>query len=280
MAVSNLMESMEGMTTHRITIFDVQKEKLGGSLLCSWLTHALIVGSFFFLPRYINPKPELWGDSTGGGGAISVGIVQSMRGLNLPRPELTTESTIATESKGLHQTEIAEALKQPLEIPDPKAFEVQEKKKPELRKPDPPARRASPQIAKAEPPPNAIPFGEGGSPSFSYGQFSTSSGTGGFGFGEGIFGEKYGWYVRQIRDIVSSNWQKNLVDPNVRSAPRVFIQFAILRDGSVASEFVKQSSGIPSLDRSGLRAVRASRFPPLPGGETRLVVEFWFEYSR
>jgi TonB family protein len=126
-----------------------------------------------------------------------------------------------------------------------------------------------------------VPFGEGGTPSFSYGQFSTGTGTGGFGLGDGIFGEKYGWYVRQIRDIVSTNWQKNLVDPNVRSAPRVYIQFTIQRDGTVATDVqIKQSSGIPSLDRSGERAIRASRFPPLPGGETRLVVEFWFEYSK
>jgi TonB family protein len=83
-----------------------------------------------------------------------------------------------------------------------------------------------------------------------------------------------------IRDIVSSNWQKSYIDPNVRSAPRAYIQFEIQRDGSVANEFVKQSSGVPSLDRSGLRAIKASHFPPLPGGESRLVVEFWFEHSR
>ena len=86
--------------------------------------------------------------------------------------------------------------------------------------------------------------------------------------------------MRQIRDIVSSNWQKSLVNPNVRSAERVVIQFAIRRDGSITDEFIKDSSGIPSLDRSGLRAIKASRFPPLPGGETRLTAEFWFEYSR
>ena len=71
--------------------------------------------------------------------------------------------------------------------------------------------------------------------------------------------------MRQIRDIVSSNWQRNLVSPNVRTAERVVIQFTIRRNGSIANESVKQSSGIPSLDRSGLRAIKASRFPPFPG---------------
>jgi periplasmic protein TonB len=268
------------MTTHRITILDVQKERLGVPLVYSFITHCLLLGCFFYLPHYLNPNPVPWGDSTSGGGAISVGIVQNVRGLNLPRPDLSTESIIATESKGLGQTEVVKELLQPLEIPEPKAFEIEEKKKPRPKKPEPEAKKAPKQIAKSEPPPNLVPFGQGGAPDFSYAQFQTGTGTGGFGFGDGIFGEKYGWYVRQIRDIVSSNWQKSYIDPNVRSAPRVYIQFEILRDGSVANEFVKQSSGVPSLDRSGLRAIKASHFPPLPGGESRLVVEFWFEHSK
>ena len=58
------------------------------------------------------------------------------------------------------------------------------------------------------------------------------------------------------------------------------IQFTIQRNGGITNEFIKKSSGIPSLDRSGIRAIKASRLPPLPGGETRLTAEFWFEHSR
>ncbi len=268
------------MSVHRITIFDVQKEKLGVPLVYSFLTHCLVLGAFFFLPHYLNPNRIPWGESSSGGGAIAVGIVQNVGGLNLPKPDFPTESIVATESKGLGQTEIPKELMQPLEIPEPKAFEIEEKKKPESKKPQPPPKKAPKVIAQPKPPPDVVPFGEGGAPNFAYSQFQTDAGAGGFGLGNGIFGEKYGWYVRQIRDIVSSNWQKSYIDPNVRSAPRVYIQFEIERDGSVAGEFVKQSSGIPSLDRSGLRAIKASHFPPLPGGESRLVVEFWFEHSR
>ncbi len=267
------------MISHRRTIFEVEKEKLGISLFYSLITHAVLVFSFFFMPQILGSKTTLWGESTAGGGAMSVGIVQSITGLNLPRPEITTETNVASESKGLGQTETSKVEKKELDEPDPKAFEIEDKKKKE-KKPEAPVKKAPRQIAKYEPPREVVPFGEGGNPSFSYSQFTSGSGTGGIGLGNGIFGEKYGWYVRQIRDIVSSNWQKNLVDPNVRSAPKVFIQFEIQRDGSVANDFVKQSSGVASLDRSGLRAIKASRFPPLPGGETRLIVEFFFEYNR
>ena len=102
---------------------------------------------------------------------------------------------------------------------------------------------------------------------------------GGIGFGSGIYGERYGWYVRQVKDIVSANWQKNMVDPNVPSAPKVFIQFEILRDGTPANEFVKQSSGVPSLDRSGIRAI-GLRIPSPSRRGGRVTVEFFFEYTR
>jgi protein TonB len=267
------------MITHRLTIFEVETEKLGRTLLLSILTHGLLIFGFFFLPGLVSSTPQSWGDEFGGGGAMSVGIVQNVRGLNLPRPEFTTDTTIASESIGLGQTEVAERVMKPLELPDPKAFEIEEKKK-QPQQQERLAKKQPAQVAKVEPPKEVVPFGEGGTPNFSYTQFTGPAGMGGIGVGDGVFGQKYGWYVRQIRDIVSSNWLQNMVDPNVRSAPKLYIQFEIQRDGAVANEFVKQSSGVPSLDRSGLRAIRASRFPPLPGGESRLTVEFYFEYAK
>lgn len=267
------------MPVQRHSIFEIQKEKLGGYLYLSVVSHLLVGVTFFLLPSYLNPSADPWGDSQGGGGSISVGLVQgaTIRGLNLPRPKQTTASNIATESKGLGQTEEAKAAQIEAEAPDPKAFEVKKKRRVRKR---PRARRKAPKQVARVPPSNRVPFGEGGAPDLSYSRFRTGMGSGGIGLGDGFFGKKYGWYVRQIRDIVSSNWQKNLVSPNVRTANRVVVQFTIRRDGSIAREAVKQSSGVPSLDRSGLRAIKASRFPPLPGGETRLVAEFWFEYSR
>ena len=248
------------MPVHRHSIFEIQKEKLGGYVYLSVFSHLLIGVIFFFLPSYLNPSADPWGDSQGGGGSISIGLVQqsAIRGLNLPRPKQTTASNIATESKGLGQNEEAKAARIEEEVPDRKAFEV--KKKARVRKRKRSQRRAPKQVAQA-PPTERVPFGEGGAPNLSYSQFRTGRGSGGIGLRDGFFGKKYGWYVRQIRDIVSSNWQRNLVSPNVRSAERVVIQFTIRRNGSIVNESVKQSSGIPSLDRSGLRAHQGVPIP-------------------
>jgi protein TonB len=59
--------------------------------------------------------------------------------------------------------------------------------------------------------------------------------------------------------------------------------FDIARDGTVSNVAVKQSSGIPSLDRSAQRAIMASSpLPPLPTDYrgSSINVLFYFEYSR
>ena len=116
------------MPAQRHSIFEIQKEKLGGYLYLSVVSHLLVGVSFFLLPSYLNPSADPWGDSQGGGGSISVGLVQgsTIRGLNLPRPKQTTDSNIATESKGLGQTEEAKAAEPGAGGPRPQGLRGQE----------------------------------------------------------------------------------------------------------------------------------------------------------
>ena len=86
-----------------------------------------------------------------------------------------------------------------------------------------------------------------------------------------------------MRNRISGNWLQGTVDPNIRSAPRVYVTFVILRDGQIVNTQMIASSGITSLDRSVLRAISDSNpMPPLPddyrGGN--VAVEFWFDFRR
>ncbi|MBV9608993.1 MAG: TonB family protein, partial [Acidobacteria bacterium] len=61
---------------------------------------------------------------------------------------------------------------------------------------------------------------------------------------------------------------------------RVYVVFDILRDGRPANVQVEQSSGVPSMDVSAVRALqRIDTFGPLPGDYSgnKVSVEFWFE---
>ncbi len=132
---------------------------------------------------------------------------------------------------------------------------------------------------------NLVPFGEGGPVSGPYGVFNAGGAKGGFGFtgGGGDFGSRYAWYVRVVQQKVSENWLKYEVDPRVADARRVYVTFDIKRDGHPANVQVEQSSGVPSLDQSAVRALqRIDTFGPLPPdyAENKVSVEFWFDYKR
>ena len=132
---------------------------------------------------------------------------------------------------------------------------------------------------------NEIPYGQGGPVQGPYGIFQSNVGSGGFSFGEGAgdFGIRYSWYVTAIRNRISSNWLQGTGDPQVRVAPRVYAAFLILRDGRIVNAQVTSSSGVPSLDRSALRAVYDSNpMPPLPADYpgSSVAVEFWFDFRR
>lgn len=227
-----------------------------------------------------------WGSAAGGAGGINARIVGTVSGVPLPSPPVVTETAAANESAGLYKS--AEAPPPP---PDEKAEPIPETKAPAKVTPPPkpprpappPVKTTRPQEAPPEPPSNAIPFGEGGKPALSYGQFSTGAGQAGVNFGDGTFGNRYGWYVDAMTRRISQNWLQSLVDSRIHSAPRVYLSFEIARNGAVSNIEVKQPSGIPSLDRSAMRAILASNpLPALPSDYrgTSVTVSFYFEYAR
>lgn len=195
----------------------------------------------------------------------------------LPANPVQTQNVLANESKGVSQSLAKTEEKEPDAIPIP---DKETKQKPKtsstLRKPPPEP------VAEAS---NVVPFGEGGPVSGPYGIFSAGGAKGGFGFtgGGGDFGTRFAWYVRVVQQKVSENWLKYEVDPNIAEARRVYLTFEISRDGRPSNVTVEQSSGVPSLDQSAVRALqRIDTFGPLPSDYPgdKVSVEFWFDYKR
>ena len=66
-------------------------------------------------------------------------------------------------------------------------------------------------------------------------------------------------------------------------ANRVYVTFDIERNGRPTNVQIEQSSGVPSLDQSAIRALqRIDTFGALPSdySGSRVSVEFWFDYKR
>ena len=259
-------------------VMDARREKLGGTLAASALMHVLL---FVLLVGYTTLGSSFgggWGKNWGSGSSTRIGAVASLPGVPLPSPMLTTHNALASDNPGLHQTE-----PQPKAEPEPKAIQIPKFK--ESVKPEK-AERVNTHIQKEKPveAENAVPYGLGGQPSMSYTQIVSGAGEGGLSFGEGgDFGERYGWYVASVRNRISGNWLLSTISPNILSAPRLYMSFAILRDGTVTDVEITQSSGIAEVDRSALRAVLASNpLPSLPPdyAGNRVKVNLYFDFHR
>jgi protein TonB len=253
-------------------------DPLRGGLWFSGFFHAVIIGLMIY-SGYIH-RGDLWG---GPGGAISVGLVGSVPAIPLPRNEIETPNRVVDESRGLYKSEPAPEIP----APEPAALPIPKFK---LAKPVPKYKTRPSKVLEnpATPPPNAIPYGRGGTPtipatSFAMGAGATQGGMAMGGAGGGDFGSKFPWYVQAVQQRISQSWLQSTVDPRITWAPRVVATFDILRDGTITNAQITQSSGNSSVDTSALRAVQsASPLTRLPGeySGTRVSVEFWFDFRR
>jgi periplasmic protein TonB len=218
-------------------------------------------------------RGEGWG-SGGLGDAMGATLVTSVP---LPANLQHTTNVLANESKGLSQSQPKVQEQEPEAIPIP-GKNTKIKPKPVTsatkRKPEP-----------APPETNQVPYGEGGPVSGPYTMFNAGGAKGGFGFtgGGGDFGNRYSWYVQIVQRKVSENWLKYEVDPRITAANRVYVTFDIARNGHPMNVQIEQSSGVPSLDISAVRAIqRIDTFGPLPSdySGSKVSVEFWFDYKR
>ena len=254
-------------------------ENLKKPLVWSLGFHMVLFGSLG-VSTLLSHRGENWGGA-GGDNAVTVGLVAKLPGIMLPRPDAVTTSRVVDETKGLYKSE---PPPKPKEIaPDTKAI-------PQFKKEKTPHYITHPSRVLEDPtppPPNAVPYGQGGAPALPYSNFTVGGATqGGMGFsgpGGGDFTGHFPAYVDAVRNRISSNWLQSTVDPSVRWAPRSMYTFQILRDGTVTNVQMTTSSGNRSVDNSALRAIlNSSPVSPLPSNYSGniVTVEFWFEFRR
>lgn len=250
---------------------------LRGSLMWSIVLHGTL-GLAAVLYGWVNGfHGPSWGNGLSSGSAVRVNAVSSLPGIPLPPPAVSTPNTLATQNPGLFFSEpVPKMPASPNVVKIPKFKQaIRVKKLTGVNK--------LIQKQKFQPPPNAVPFGEGGAPQMNYSPIVNAAGSGGIAFGQGNFGQMFAWYVQAVRDRISSNWLLSTISSDIVSAPRVYVDFDIERDGTITHARVVQSSGIAEVDRSALRAVLASNpLSPLPQAYSgnQVHVEFYFDFHR
>ncbi|MGH9494706.1 MAG: TonB family protein [Candidatus Sulfotelmatobacter sp.] len=253
-----------------------EHDRWGRALAWSAVLHGAVTASLIVYAAVFSSRGgDTWG-AGGGGEAIGATLVSNVP---LPSAPAQTKNVLANESKGITQSQPK------IEQKEPDAIEIQGKN----AKVKPPKKQETVAKEKSQPAPepvdNQVAFGEGGPVSGPYGTFSAAGAKGGFGItgGGGDFGTRYAWYVHVIQQKVAENWLKYEVDPRITSASRVYITFDVARDGHPANVLVEQSSGVPSLDISAVRALqRIDTFGPLPSdySGSKISVEYWFDYKK
>ncbi len=260
-----------------IANYDIYSERapLRRPLAWSFGLHVAFAALLVLYAVFINGvRGTGWG-SGGGGDAMGATLVGAV-----PLPANPTETTnvLATESKGLSKPRPTTPEKEPDAIP------ISDKSAKNKIKPAPVKSAAQRQPKPEEPDSNQIPYGEGGPVSGPY-TMNAGGAKGGFGFtgNGGDFGSRFSWYVQAVQRKVSENWLKYQVDPRISDAKRVYLTFDIARDGHPSNVEIEQSSGVPSLDISAVRALQGiDTFGPLPPeySGSKVSVEFWFDYKR
>lgn len=257
--------------THGSTALDWR-----GGMVASLALHGGLAALVIFGATLLHGPGARWGSIDQTGDALSATLVS---GIPLPATQQQTDNVLANDSAGLSQTQPQVAP------PEPKAIPI-----PEHNVPAKPAPRSSavmnrPVPNQPPPPPNLVPFGKGGPVSGPYGSFHAGGAQGGFGVtgAGGDFGTLYAWYVRVVQQKITENWLRYEVDPSIHEGKRVYVTFDITRSGQPGNVRLSQTSGIPSLDQSAVRAVqRVDTFGQLPAGYSgdKVSVEFWFDYKR
>lgn len=230
-----------------------ERDPVGGPFVGAVLFHGALIALLFFGWYWMNRNRATLGDiNPGGGPAYAVSPVHS---IPIPQRE-APPNPVASDTQSLVPTAPAkqEVQKKPPML-DKSAFEIAEKQKRQAE------RQTKQQQYQQPTPPNQISSRV--RQAVSNPMYAAQSGSGQVGVGPnsplGTLG--LGWYADLIRQRIAQNWNTNGLDSRSQSAPAI-VTFWIMRDGSIRSPQVIQSSGNPNIDNSALRAVYQSN--PLP----------------
>ncbi|ANM28961.1 hypothetical protein ABI59_04105 [Acidobacteria bacterium Mor1] len=168
-------------------------------------------------------------------------------------------------------------------IQDDKPEVIKKPEKEETTKTPPPKKTTTPKSedtkAPADTTPTETPPTQNPSPG---GAGEGPVGEGGTGVAADMPGDsEYAWYTDRVSARLKSNWRQPPL-AGMRGTMSVTVTFEILRNGSVRFVEIDSPSGIPSLDRSALRAViESDPLPALPNRWNRptMPARFVFQWT-
>ena len=247
------------MSTDSLTR-DAPQENLTGNFVGSLVFHCAIAAALFGYAFVFHSSGHSWGDSSAPSSTIQATMVNSIP--LPPRQPVNADNVLTSEQPSPAPPTAKEKEAPP---PDLKALAIPEKPTKPLKlaeKPTP----ATPHPQPIKPQPLKAQTGEAPGVRIAMSATQTRVGTISVGTTDAAFGQRYAYYVAQIKQKVASQWYTTMLDPSARGH-RVYILFEIQRDGTPSNIKIQQPSGDSTLDQTALRAVQhIDTFGPLPDG--------------
>src|SRR4051812_1811490 len=207
----------KALDMHTHNIFEYHEPWESG-VAASLMLHGALVVAAVPVGAFSGAHGENWGGSVSGE-SMSATLVSSA--IPLPSRPTETPSVLATESKGLAESEPVKET-----APEPEAVAIPDKHTKTVKAP--PKTKTESLKKPTETANNVVPYGQGAPASQPYTMVKTAMGTGGISMGQdGAFGSRYAWYVDAVRRKVSENWFKYEIDPSITAANRVYVTFDI-----------------------------------------------------
>lgn len=250
-----------------------ERDKWTGAILLSVGLHLLLAISVIVTTYFSTTHGQNWGGETSGD-AISASLISAVP---LPAPPEQTQNIVATDNKGKTFSVPQKAQEETDAIPIPDK-DVKHKPEKAITQPQQKPRPVIPPPQN----PNTVPYGEGGQINTSLGNFNVGNVQGGFNL-QGDFGTRFAYWVTGMKNIVQNNWYLSEFGAGAQGH-KAFVSFDVARDGTPSNVRLDQSSGIPALDQSAVRAIQRSsdgfgRLPDAyPGSSVH--VELWFNPPR
>jgi protein TonB len=250
---------------------ELTPEPIAGPAAGSFVLHGVLAAALVFYGVLGGLfHHNLWGNQ--GGGAMQVNLVSNV--LPLPNNQPMNQNVLATETPSQ-----APALPSPKEqkAQDQTAIPIQGKQVKPQEKTTPKTQQHQPQPKQD----NLARYGEQTGTSIPRAIQPQTGTNGPTAVGDSDFASMFGWYVNQINIKMANSWYKQEVDPRTPKGARVYLVFAIHKDGSPGNLRLDRSSGSPTLDTSCQRAVqRVDTFGALPSAynQSTLMVSYYCEY--
>ena len=233
-----------------------ERDPLAVPLIGSLLFHsgvvAVITLSWFWLNHHSN---KTLGDlNPAGGPAYAVSPVH-----NIPIPHREAPpNPVANDTQSTVRSAPAKQETEKARIPDRNAIQIPDRFRKETERPQH-------QQQYQQPAPQNQIYSRTRQ-ALSNPMYSAQSGAGQVGIGPNtpLGDNRLGWYAELIRQRIAQNWNTNGLDTRAQRTPAV-VSFYIMRDGSVRTPRIVQSSGDYNIDNTALRAVfQSDHLPPLP----------------